>query len=323
MKHIAAVVALFLALWAEPVRAGGFTFLPLGSEGQDTWAYSFLPFSVRNGDALYAFTDVSDEGTHAGYAFVQFPLPTGLLLPGETVVSAELWFTYSFGSGFSGSEEAGTMSAHVVGQPWSETSLTWSNKPSFGAAVATVGGIAGVQTVVFDVTQTARSWATGALPNHGFALTSPTTRVLGSYSFGAAGIDRFSKPLLIIETGPSGILDADSDGVADGTDNCPLTANALQEDADADGVGDACDNCTQTPNADQRDTNGDAYGNACDPDFNGDEIVNFLDLSTLKQRFFTTDADADLNGDGLVNFLDLSRFKQWFLSSPGPSAVAP
>ncbi len=35
--------------------------------------------------------------------------------------------------------------------------------------------------------------------------------------------------------------DADGDGVEDGLDNCPNTANADQADADGDGVGDACE----------------------------------------------------------------------------------
>jgi len=41
--------------------------------------------------------------------------------------------------------------------------------------------------------------------------------------------------------------DADSDGVYDGIDNCPFTANPGQEDVDGDGVGDACDSTPSTP----------------------------------------------------------------------------
>jgi hypothetical protein len=39
------------------------------------------------------------------------------------------------------------------------------------------------------------------------------------------------------------LLDADSDGVPDATDNCISTPNADQVDADGDGVGDVCDGC--------------------------------------------------------------------------------
>jgi hypothetical protein len=37
------------------------------------------------------------------------------------------------------------------------------------------------------------------------------------------------------------VADTDEDGVPDASDNCPLDANALQEDFDGDGQGDACD----------------------------------------------------------------------------------
>ena len=37
------------------------------------------------------------------------------------------------------------------------------------------------------------------------------------------------------------VADADGDSVSDGSDNCPLVANAVQSDVDADGVGDSCD----------------------------------------------------------------------------------
>lgn len=37
------------------------------------------------------------------------------------------------------------------------------------------------------------------------------------------------------------LFDTDSDGVADGDDNCPAIANPLQTDTDSDGEGDACD----------------------------------------------------------------------------------
>ncbi|WP_372791039.1 calcium-binding protein, partial [Paraconexibacter sp.] len=44
------------------------------------------------------------------------------------------------------------------------------------------------------------------------------------------------------------IADADGDGIADGSDNCPSIANPTQADADGDGIGDACDP-TPTPPA--------------------------------------------------------------------------
>ena len=40
---------------------------------------------------------------------------------------------------------------------------------------------------------------------------------------------------------PTGVVDGDGDGVADGEDNCVEVSNPGQEDADADEIGDACD----------------------------------------------------------------------------------
>lgn len=93
--------------------------------------------------------------------------------------------------------------------------------------------------------------------------------------------------------------DADGDGVADGSDNCPFVFNpvrpldsGMQADSDADGLGDVCDlcplspgegcavpdvfdqdgdgvadlddNCVQVDNADQADGDDDGTGDACD-----------------------------------------------------------
>lgn len=105
-------------------------------------------------------------------------------------------------------------------------------------------------------------------------------------------------------------LDADGDSVpdkvanGDGTysvkdplaptdpgDNCPLEANAAQQDDDNDGVGNACetddplnptdedgdgvvsgDNCPSVANASQVDLDGDGDGDACDEDQDGDGV---------------------------------------------------
>jgi hypothetical protein len=103
--------------------------------------------------------------------------------------------------------------------------------------------------------------------------------------------------------------DTDSDGIADGADNCKLIPNGnLIPDAGGHS---------------QLDTDGDGYGNACDADLNNDAIVNFADLALFRQKFGTNDPNTDFNGDGIVNFADLAIFRRMFGKAPGPSGLHP
>ncbi len=69
--------------------------------------------------------------------------------------------------------------------------------------------------------------------------------------------------------------DDDNDTVADGQDNCPLTANTGQADVDSDNVGDVCDNCPNDVNPAQEDNEGDGLGDVCDPDDDNDGVNDF------------------------------------------------
>ena len=125
-------------------------------------------------------------------------------------------------------------------------------------------------------------------------------------------------------------VDADQDGIAYTADNCPATANALQEDVDGDGIGNACDNCTDAANSDQRDTNGDGFGNMCDADLDNNGLVNLTDFVLFRGEYGQTPTlgiesaeDADFNGDNIVNLTDFVIFRGMYGGAPGPSALNP
>ena len=110
------------------------------------------------------------------------------------------------------------------------------------------------------------------------------------------------------------VADADSDAICDTLDNCPLIANAGQEDGDADGVGDACDNCPLIANAGQEDGDADGVGDACDncplianvdqtnsdTDTLGDACDNCPAIANPGQE----DADSDGTGDACNGAID-------------------
>ncbi len=80
--------------------------------------------------------------------------------------------------------------------------------------------------------------------------------------------------------------DDDGDGVANGVDNCPLVANALQEDTDGDGIGDVCDNAEGVCN-DGLDNDDDSLVDCDDPDCANDVVCQ--------------NPDGDTDGDGVIN----------------------
>ncbi|RSC95022.1 thrombospondin type 3 repeat-containing protein [Tenacibaculum singaporense] len=107
--------------------------------------------------------------------------------------------------------------------------------------------------------------------------------------------------------------DADNDGVLNGVDNCPNTANPDQADVDGNGIGDVCqdtdgdgildinDNCPTKANPDQADADNNGIGDACQ-DTDGDGVMDNVDNCLT-----TANADqADGNGDGVGDVCDTS-----------------
>ena len=91
-------------------------------------------------------------------------------------------------------------------------------------------------------------------------------------------------------------------------DNCPIDANADQEDCDGDGEGDVCELIDGT----QGDEDGDGIPDDCEDldcpaDFTGDSTVDIEDLLVLLGQFgsCTDECSADIDGNGAVDIDDL------------------
>ena len=175
-------------------------------DGEDTAPYSFLPSLARGGHpTLYAYHLAADGGEHSFETYLRFELPPDLLGPDEEIGMALLYVDYaleeaSFGEG---SDEPGMLECRPVTSPWTEMGVTWASRPSYGEPVDVVEGIQALGPLSCDVTELVQAWVDGA-PNYGIALTNPTARILGFYSFDApAEIPPAQLPALFIEVVPA------------------------------------------------------------------------------------------------------------------------
>jgi hypothetical protein len=301
---------LLAAALVAPARAEVILLTP-GPEGEDSSPYSFLPSQPRgNRETQYAFLSRDEFGfDHSFETFVRFALPADLVGPGEAIVQAVFFVYFSFDDNVfgEGSDAPGELHCHEVLEPWSEASLNWNNKPDYGPAFDAFTGIEGPGLMWCNVTQLVSDWVSGARPNHGIALTNPTDRILGFWSFETpAGMaDPIYLPGLAVETAPAEAADADGDAVPDAFDVCLLDPDPQQADTDHDG-----------------------YGNACDPDLDGDGAVGLSDFAAVRMAFGSAlgdaryDADADFDADGAVGLTDFGLLRSRFGSEPGPSGLA-
>jgi len=107
--------------------------------------------------------------------------------------------------------------------------------------------------------------------------------------------------------------DLDNDGILNEDDNCPINANADQNDSDGDGIGDRCDddddndgildvndNCQFIVNVDQADNDNDGIGDICDDDDDNDGVLDDDDNCQ-----FTANSDqSDVDNDGIGDVCD-------------------
>ena len=319
--------ALAALLTSAAAGATDYTIEP-GPEGQDTAPYSFLPSSPRGqNNLLWAFVGEEDGIEHSFEIYLKFPLPP--IDPSEEVIEAVLEVTYAFDStGFgSGSNVPGELHCHEVLEAWDEDVVTWSKRPDIAPAFDVRTNLTALGVISCDVTELVEAWLAGTKPNHGIALTNPTERLIGMYSWEDATLDSVGKQATLrIETTGAVTADADSDGIDDAEDNCPETPNTLQQDTEGDEVGDACDVCPAVFDPAQVDTNGDGRGDQCGQevtDLDDDGYATKLDKKLFKaatKKSAAYRADCDLNGDEVVNKADGALwdpiYKEFFVKKP-------
>ena len=174
-------------------------------EGEDTAPYRFLPSLPRyNRETNFAFVAQTDEGTHHDFeTYVRFPVSPQDIPAGQVLDEALFVVTYSFDfTGFGNtSNEPGVVNCHEVVAPWDQTTLTWNNRPAIDLPIDTVTEIVDFGALICDVTPIVQDWLDGTRPNHGLAVTSPTSRVLGMHSF-EAPVDPSLMPNLFLITVP-------------------------------------------------------------------------------------------------------------------------
>lgn len=190
-----------ITLAAGESRAQRSILIAPGPEAEDTSYYSFIPLLIRGDYAtLYAHTAEDENGfAHDMESFVRFDLPPDLLLPGETVLWAELLmvFSFSFDHGGNPPLPGGELSVSEILEDWSESTLNFANHPASGPAFETLTGIDAFGTLYLDVTEPVRRWARGTSPNYGFKLSNPTDLPIGFHSF-EANVDPALKAQLLI-----------------------------------------------------------------------------------------------------------------------------
>ncbi len=194
------LVALGAALLASAPAQADIIILPVA---EDTAPYSFVPSLPRyNNPTLYAFEGFDEQSTpHDFETYLWFDVDPAEIPAGHVLVEATLLVTYAFGSSDYGvpSLDPGTLACREVLEDWDQTTLTWANRPDIAAPFETLTGIDALGAQLCDATLVVHHWLQGTNPNHGFALTNETERVIGMHSRESSA-DPSLKPQLILRT---------------------------------------------------------------------------------------------------------------------------
>jgi hypothetical protein len=301
--------------------------------GDAAASYAFGYSVAVSGDTalIGARGDSNAGGTGAGSAYV-FVRSGGVWSQQAKLTASDAAGGDNFGSSVAVSSDTVVIGANL------DDHVGGSNAGSAYVFVRSGGGWS----------QQAKLTASDAAADDNFGISvaaSGDTAVIGAHlDDHAGGTDAGSAYVFELGCAPDG----DGDGVADASDNCPLTANPTQADCDSNGTGDACEpgatdcNANDTPDscdltmATSLDCNLNARPDECDiieaGDFDADgdvDLVDYLAFADCLAGHATTPvppipacADAclaafDADADGDVDLADFGVFQRQWAGPPG------
>ncbi len=201
--RLASRLALVVAIAALPLAGAARADILVRPAVADTAPYSFLPSLVRyNNPTLYAFESFDETSTpHDFETYLAFDVDAADLPAGHVLVEATLLVTYAFDfTGFGEPSAApGELACREVLEPWNQTTLTWLSRPDVDEPFDTITEITEFGALLCDATPVVLRWLTAQAPNHGFALTNATERVIGMHSLESSA-DPSLMPQLILRT---------------------------------------------------------------------------------------------------------------------------
>lgn len=157
-------LALLVAVLLVPVLAKADTIV-IPSSNQDAFIQKDLPNRITGTKNTRLRVEASPPNTKIKRSLVQFPL--GAIPPGSTVTSAKV----ELYAALNAQNPALSYGIHRITAPWDETSVKWSNAPSFVAtptATALVGSERGFKA--WDVTADVQAAITLCTNDHGWLV---------------------------------------------------------------------------------------------------------------------------------------------------------
>ena len=179
--------------------------------GKDSWVSGDTSATNYGAESYVVATPVSNCNPATAKAYIQFDLST---LPAN-VQQVFLGVTHLPHTSYCYSNCDADFYFYPVTEPWSETTLTYDNKPSEAAAVYGPINITFPNDFgnrEYDITNIYRSWKDNSVPNHGLAIYSPTVGCNNAavifYAHSSDATDENNRPYLKIPcaTLPPGLV---------------------------------------------------------------------------------------------------------------------